>query len=109
MLIAGALVASIYFDANAPPENVRIDAADNACLEHKFTHSADAVARVAHVGRYVRQAHDQDLQVETFTIPMHDVTRAIETDDSRSGVALDVRAASDGTINITKSDLTHRF
>ena len=32
---------------------------------------------IAHVGLYVREARERDIPVKTFTIPMHDVDRAI--------------------------------
>lgn len=92
--------------------NPRIYAAGDVCLEHKFTHMADASARIvlhnallrgrrrlssltvpwctytdpeiAHVGLYVREAREQSIPVETYTILMHDVDRAV-TDGDESG------------------------
>ena len=85
--------------------NPRVFAAGDACLEHKFAHTAEASARIvvhnafsrgrwrlsaltvpwctftdpeiAHVGLSVREARERDIPVKTFTIPMHDVDRAI--------------------------------
>ena len=103
--------------------NPRIYAAGDVCLEHKFTHTADASARIvvqnalflgrqrlsaltipwctytdpeiAHVGLYVRQARAQDIPVKTFTIPMHDVDRAI-ADGEEDGLREDPRQGTDG-------------
>jgi pyruvate/2-oxoglutarate dehydrogenase complex dihydrolipoamide dehydrogenase (E3) component len=89
--------------------NARIYAAGDVCLEHRFTHMADASARlvlhnallrrrrrlsaltipwctytdpeIAHVGLYVREARRQMIPVETFTILMHDVDRAVTDGD----------------------------
>src|SRR5229473_6042603 len=109
--------------------NPRIYAAGDACLEHKFTHTADASARIAvhnalslghrrlsaltipwctytdpeiaHVGLYVREARDQDIDVKTFTVPMHDVDRAI-TDGEESGfVKIHVRERTDRILGAT--------
>jgi pyruvate/2-oxoglutarate dehydrogenase complex dihydrolipoamide dehydrogenase (E3) component len=109
--------------------NPRIYAAGDACLEHKFTHSADAAARIvvqnalfrgrerlsglvipwctytdpeiAHVGLYVRQAHEQDVPVRTFTIPMHDVTRAISDSEEVGFVKIHVREGTDRILGAT--------
>ncbi|MHA6688514.1 mercuric reductase [Mesorhizobium sp. A556] len=89
--------------------NRRIYAAGDVCLDDKFNDTADASARIvvhnalllgrrrlsaltipwctytdpeiAHVGLYVRQARERDIPVKTFTIPMHDVDRAIADDE----------------------------
>lgn len=109
--------------------NRRIYAAGDVGLEHKFTHTAEASARIvvqnalflgrqrvseltipwctytdpaiAHVGLYVRQARERDIPVKTFTIPMHDVDRAI-TDDEETGFAkIHVREGSDRILGAT--------
>lgn len=109
--------------------NSRIYAAGDVCLEHKFTHSADAAARIvvqnalfrgrqrlselvipwctytdpeiAHVGLYVRQARDQDLPVKTFTVPLHDVTRAIADSEETGFVKIHVKEGSDRILGAT--------
>jgi pyruvate/2-oxoglutarate dehydrogenase complex dihydrolipoamide dehydrogenase (E3) component len=109
--------------------NPCIYAAGDACLEHKFTHTADASARIvvqnalflgrkrlsrlvipwctytdpeiAHVGLYVRDAQAQDISVKTFTIPMHDVDRAI-TDSEQEGFAkIHVKEGTDRILGAT--------
>jgi pyruvate/2-oxoglutarate dehydrogenase complex dihydrolipoamide dehydrogenase (E3) component len=109
--------------------NRRIYAAGDACLEHKFTHTADASARIvvqnalflgrqrlsaltipwctytdpaiAHVGIYVRQARAQDIPVKTFTIPMHDVDRAIADGEEAGFVKMHVRERTDRILGAT--------
>ncbi|MEO6983977.1 MAG: mercuric reductase, partial [Paralcaligenes sp.] len=109
--------------------NRRIYAAGDVCLEHKFTHTADASARIAvrnalfpgrqrlstlttpwctytdpaiaHVGLYVRQAHERNIPVKTFTIPMHDVDRAITDSEECGFVKIHVREGSDHILGAT--------
>ena len=92
--------------------NRRIYAAGDVCSRFKFTHAADAMARiviqnalffgrrrasalvipwctytdpeVAHVGSYEAEARDQGRRVETITIPASEVDRAV-VDDERDG------------------------
>jgi pyruvate/2-oxoglutarate dehydrogenase complex dihydrolipoamide dehydrogenase (E3) component len=109
--------------------NPRIYAAGDACLEHKFTHTADASARIAvhnalslghrrlsaltipwctytdpeiaHVGLYVREARDRDIDVKTFTVPMHDVDRAITDGEETGFVKIHVRERTDRILGAT--------
>ena len=109
--------------------NPRIYAAGDACLEHKFTHTADASARIvvrnalflgrerlsaltipwctytdpeiAHVGLYVRQARERDIPVKTFTIPMHDVDRAIADSEETGFVKVHVKERTDRIVGAT--------
>ena len=109
--------------------NPRIYAAGDACLEHKFTHTADASARIvvrnalfpgrerlsaltipwctytdpeiAHVGLYVRQARERDIPVKTFTIPMHDVDRAITDSEETGFVKVHVKERTDRIVGAT--------
>lgn len=109
--------------------NPRIYAAGDVCLDHKFTHTADASARIvvrnalflgrqrmsaltipwctftdpeiAHVGLYVREARERDIPVKTFTIPMHDVDRAIADGEERGFVKIHVKEGSDRILGAT--------
>ncbi len=109
--------------------SARIYAAGDVCLEHKFTHTADASARIvvrnalfhgrqrlsaltipwctytdpeiAHVGLYVRQAHNKDISVKTFTIPMHDVDRAIADGEEAGFVKIHVKEGTDRILGAT--------
>ena len=95
----------IRVDDSLRTSNRHIYAAGDVCLEHRYGHTAVASARmavrnalfrgrdrwsalvipwctftdpeIAHVGLYVRDANRQGIPVKTFTIPMHDVDRAI--------------------------------
>ncbi len=109
--------------------NRRIYAAGDVCLEHKFTHTADASARIvvqnalflgrqrlsaltipwctytdpeiAHVGLYVRQAREREIPVKTFTVPMHDVDRAIADGEEEGFVKIHVRERTDRILGAT--------
>ncbi len=119
----------VHVDDFLRTSNRRIYAAGDVCLEHKFTHTADASARIvvqnalfpgrqrlsaltipwvtytdpaiAHVGLYVRQAREQDIPVKTFTIPMHEVDRAITDDEEVGFVKIHVREGSDRILGAT--------
>jgi pyruvate/2-oxoglutarate dehydrogenase complex dihydrolipoamide dehydrogenase (E3) component len=122
-------VTGIRVDDRLRTSNWRIFAAGDVCLDHQFTHTADASARIAvhnalahgrrrlstltipwctytdpeiaHVGLYVREARDQNIPVRTFTIPMHDVHRAI-TDGEEIGFAkIHVKEGTDRILGAT--------
>jgi pyruvate/2-oxoglutarate dehydrogenase complex dihydrolipoamide dehydrogenase (E3) component len=122
-------VNGIRVDDFLQTTNARIYAAGDACLEHKFTHTADAAARIvvqnalfrgrerlsalvipwctftdpeiAHVGLYVQQAREQDIPVKTFTIPMHDVPRAITDSEEIGFVKIHVKERTDQILGAT--------
>ncbi|MGH8795480.1 MAG: mercuric reductase [Caldimonas sp.] len=109
--------------------NPRIYAAGDICLAHQFTDTADASARivvqnalflgrkrisaltipwctytdpeVAHVGIYVRQARERGIPVKTFTVPMHDVDRAIADGEEHGFVKIHVREGTDRILGAT--------
>jgi pyruvate/2-oxoglutarate dehydrogenase complex dihydrolipoamide dehydrogenase (E3) component len=109
--------------------NVRIYAAGDVCLEHKFTHTADASARIvvqnalflgrkrlsaltipwctytdpeiAHVGLYVREAWEKAIPVKTFTILLHDVDRAVTDGEEEGFVKIHVREGTDRILGAT--------
>ena len=109
--------------------NRRVYAAGDACLAHKFNDTADASARIvvqnalfhgrrrlsaltipwctytdpeiAHVGLYQRQARERDIPVDTFTIPMHDVDRAIADDEEVGFVKITVKERTDRILGAT--------
>jgi pyruvate/2-oxoglutarate dehydrogenase complex dihydrolipoamide dehydrogenase (E3) component len=119
----------IRIDDFLQTSNPRIYAAGDACLDHKFTHTADASARIAvhnalslghrrlsaltipwctytdpeiaHVGLYVREARDQDVPVKTFTIPMHDVHRAICDGEEAGFVKIHIKERTDRILGAT--------
>jgi pyruvate/2-oxoglutarate dehydrogenase complex dihydrolipoamide dehydrogenase (E3) component len=109
--------------------NTRIYAAGDVCLAYKFTHMADATARIvlhnallrgrrklsslvvpwctytdpeiAHVGLYVRDARQQGIPVETFTILMHDVDRAVTDGDEEGFLKIHVQDGTDRILGAT--------
>jgi len=109
--------------------NRRIFAAGDVCLEHKFTDTADASARIvvrnalflgrqrfsaltipwctytdpeiAHVGLYVRQARARGIPIKTFTVPMHDVDRAIADGEEGGFVKIHVHEGTDTILGAT--------
>lgn len=109
--------------------NPRIYAAGDVCLEHQFTNTAEASARivvsnalflgrqrisaltipwctytdpqVAHVGLYVKQARERNIPVKTFTVPMHDVARAVTDSEEYGFVKIHVREGSDHILGAT--------
>ena len=109
--------------------NPRIFAAGDVCLTRRFTNTADASARIvvrnalfmgrqrmsaltapwctytdpeiAHVGLYVKEARQQRIPVKTFTIPMHDVDRAITDGEEDGFVKIHVREGSDKILGAT--------
>lgn len=109
--------------------NPRIYAAGDVCLAHKFTHMADASARIvlhnalmrgrrrlsaltvpwctytdpeiAHVGLYVREAREHGIPVKTFTVLMHDVDRAVTDGDEEGFLKIHVKEGTDEILGAT--------
>jgi pyruvate/2-oxoglutarate dehydrogenase complex dihydrolipoamide dehydrogenase (E3) component len=121
--------AGVRVDDFLRTSNRRIYAAGDVCLEHMYTHTADAAARIvvqnalflgrqrlsaltipwctytdpeiAHVGLFVRQARERNIPVKTFTIPMHDVDRAITDDEETGFVKIHVKERTDRILGAT--------
>jgi pyruvate/2-oxoglutarate dehydrogenase complex dihydrolipoamide dehydrogenase (E3) component len=109
--------------------NPHIYAAGDVCLEDQYGHTAAASARIvvrnallrgrerwsalivpwctftdpeiAHVGLYVREANRQGIPVKTFTIPMHDVDRAIADSEENGFVKIHVKEGTDRILGAT--------
>ena len=103
--------------------------AGDVCLDHQFTHAAEASARVAvqnalflgrkrlsdlvipwctytdpeiaHVGLYVREAREKAIPVKTFTMLMHDVDRAVTDGEEEGFVKIHVRDGTDRILGAT--------
>ena len=56
---------------------------------------------IAHVGIYVRQARERGIPVKTFTVPMHDVDRAIADGEEEGFVKIHVREGTDKILGAT--------
>lgn len=105
-----ANASGVIVDDNLRTANRRVFAAGDVCSPYKFTHAADAMARVAvqnalffgrkkanqlvipwctytapevaHVGLYEDEAKRRGLEVLTVTVPFADVDRAVLDDDA---------------------------
>ena len=119
----------VHVNDHLRTSNRRIYAAGDVCLDSRFTHTAEASARIAvqnalfhgrkkwseltipwctytdpeiaHVGLYVRQAIEQRIPVRTFTVPMNDVDRAITDSEDEGFVKIHVRAGTDKILGAT--------
>ncbi|MBV8452102.1 MAG: mercuric reductase [Deltaproteobacteria bacterium] len=109
--------------------NGRIFAAGDVCSAYKFTHVADAMARIvvrnalfygrervsalimpwctytdpeiAHVGVYEHEAHRRKLAVQTFVQPLREVDRAVLDGEAEGFLKVQVRQGSDQIIGAT--------
>lgn len=124
-----AIDGGIRVDDHLRTSNPRIHAAGDACLQQQYTATAAASARIAvknalfggrerlsaliipwctytdpeiaHVGIYVREANLQGIPVKTFTIPMHEVDRAVTDSETGGFVKIHVRERSDEILGAT--------
>jgi pyruvate/2-oxoglutarate dehydrogenase complex dihydrolipoamide dehydrogenase (E3) component len=109
--------------------NSRIFAAGDICLSYKFTHTADAAARIvvqnalfwgkkkvsgltvpwctytdpeiAHVGMYGKDAEEKGIPVETFVRSFDEVDRAIVDGEEKGLVKVHVRKGTDEILGAT--------
>jgi pyruvate/2-oxoglutarate dehydrogenase complex dihydrolipoamide dehydrogenase (E3) component len=109
--------------------NPRVFAAGDICMPTKFTHAADAAARIviqnalffggkklsaltipwctytdpeiAHVGMYERDAQQRGIEVDTFIRPLSAVHRAIADGDEEGFVKVHVKKGSDKIVGAT--------
>jgi len=119
----------VKVDDRLRTSNRRVYAAGDVCSRFKFTHTADAMARIviqnalffgrakvsdlvipwctytepeiAHVGLYEEQAREQGIEVQTFTIEMSEVDRAILDGEDDGMLKLHVKKGSDKIIGAT--------
>jgi pyruvate/2-oxoglutarate dehydrogenase complex dihydrolipoamide dehydrogenase (E3) component len=109
--------------------NSRIFAAGDVCFPYKFTHTADATARiviqnalfpgrkktsdliipwctytdpeVAHVGMYEAQARKKGIEVDTYLQPFESVDRAIADGEEEGFVKVHVKSGTDQILGAT--------
>ena len=109
--------------------NPNIYAAGDICSEYQYTHVADATARIvvqnalflgrkkfsdliipwctytdpeiAHIGIYVRDARAHGLPIKSYTIPMHQVDRALTDGEEQGFVKIHVRDQTDKILGAT--------
>lgn len=121
--VAYDLESGVRVDDFLRTTNPRIFAAGDVCLQDRYTNTAEASAEiavhnalllgrrrmsaltvpwctytdpeVAHVGLHVRTARERRIPVKTFTIPMHEVDRAIADSEDDGFVKIHVREGTD--------------
>ncbi len=121
--------AGIRVDDFLRTSNRCIYAAGDVCMDYKFTDVADATARIvvrnalfpggqrvsaltipwctytdpeiAHVGLYVRQANERGIPVRSFTVPMHQIDRAMLDGEQTGFVKIHVAQHSDKILGAT--------
>jgi pyruvate/2-oxoglutarate dehydrogenase complex dihydrolipoamide dehydrogenase (E3) component len=109
--------------------NPRIFAAGDVCMAWKFTHAADAAAKIvvqnalffgrkklsaltmpwctytdpeiAHVGMYERDASEKGIPLDTYTIPLHENDRAVADGQEEGFVRIHVRKGTDRIVGAT--------
>ncbi len=109
--------------------NPRIYACGDICSPYQFTHAADFMARIviqnalfkgrakagsliipwatytspeiAHVGLYEKEAKDQGIEVDTFTLELSKVDRAILDGETQGFVRVHVRKGTDQIVGAT--------
>ena len=133
----GLEAAGVAYDARRGVEvddflrttNPRIYAAGDVCLAHKFTHTADATARIAlqnalflgrkrlsrltvpwctytdpeiaHVGMYAKDAEAAGLGVETLVRPLAEVDRALADGEEEGFVKIHLEKGTDRILGAT--------
>jgi pyruvate/2-oxoglutarate dehydrogenase complex dihydrolipoamide dehydrogenase (E3) component len=127
--VAYDVTQGVHVNDRLQTSNRRIFAAGDICSRFKFTHAADAMARVviqnalffgrakanalvipwctytdpevAHVGLYEAEAKARGIDVQTFTEPMAHVDRAVLDGDTDGFVKIHVRTGSDRIVGAT--------
>jgi len=119
----------VAVDDRLRTSNPRIFAAGDICFPHKFTHAADALARIlianalfpgrqkasalvvpwctytdpeiAHVGMYERDAAAKGIPVTTLTVPLSAVDRALLDGEAEGFARVHLRTGSDTILGAT--------
>jgi pyruvate/2-oxoglutarate dehydrogenase complex dihydrolipoamide dehydrogenase (E3) component len=121
--------AGIRVDDFLRTANPRIYAAGDVCLQEQYTDTAAASARIvvhnallrgrlrlsklvipwctytdpeiAHVGMYVRDANRKGIPVKTFTVPMHEIDRAVTDSEEDGFVKIHILDGTDTILGAT--------
>lgn len=121
--------AGVRVDETLRTTNKRVFAAGDICFPYKFTHTADAMARIviqnalffgrartstltipwctftdpeiAHVGLYPRDAEAKGIAIDTFTVELSDVDRAILDGEDQGFLKVHVRKGTDKIVGAT--------
>jgi pyruvate/2-oxoglutarate dehydrogenase complex dihydrolipoamide dehydrogenase (E3) component len=119
----------VQVDDRLRTTNRRVFAAGDVASRYQFTHVADALARiaiqnalfhgrakasdlvvpwctytspeVAHVGLYAEEARERGLDVETVTIPLAELDRALLDDETEGFLRVHLRAGKDRILGAT--------
>ncbi|RJP19545.1 MAG: mercuric reductase [Candidatus Abyssobacteria bacterium SURF_5] len=121
--------SGVVVDDRLRTTNANIYAAGDVCLAHKFTHMADATARIviqnalfwgrkrlsaltvpwctytdpeiAHVGLYEKEAKERNIPVETFVRQFSEVDRAIADGEEEGLAKIHVQKGTDTILGAT--------
>ena len=122
--------AGVGVDDQLRTANPRVFAAGDICSKYQFTHNSDAQARivlqnalfpgprgkasrlvlpwctytspeVAHVGIYERDAKERRIAIETLTVPLHEVDRAVLDGEEDGFLRLHVKKGGDQILGAT--------
>ncbi len=121
--------SGVLVDDNLKTTNAKIFAAGDICMRYKFTHAADAAARIviqnalfwgrkklsavtipwctytdpeiAHVGISQKQAGEQGIEIETFTRDFDDVDRAILDGQTKGLAKIHIKKDTDKILGAT--------
>ncbi len=119
----------IRVDDHLRTTNPQIYAAGDCCMEWKFTHAADAAAKivvrnalffgrdklsslvmpwctytdpeVAHVGLYPREAEERGIEIDTYQVPLEQVNRAVADGEEEGFVKIHTRRGKDEIVGAT--------
>lgn len=119
----------VTVDDRLRTSNPRVYSAGDICFPYKFTHTADALARIlianalfmgrqkssaltvpwctytdpeiAHVGMYARDAEKRGIAVQTLTVPLTDVDRAVLDGESEGFARVHLKKGSDRILGAT--------
>lgn len=121
--------SGVTVNDNLRTSNPNVYAAGDICFPFKFTHTADALARIlianalfmgrqkastltipwctytdpeiAHVGMYEADAKDKGLEVTTLTVPLADIDRAVLDGEADGFARVHLRKGSDKILGAT--------
>jgi pyruvate/2-oxoglutarate dehydrogenase complex dihydrolipoamide dehydrogenase (E3) component len=121
--------AGVHVNDRLQTTNRRVFAAGDVCSRFKFTHAADAMARiviqnalfmgrakasaltipwctytdpeVAHVGLYPRDADERSIAIDTYKVPLSSVDRAILDGETDGFAKIHVRKGTDQIVGAT--------
>jgi pyruvate/2-oxoglutarate dehydrogenase complex dihydrolipoamide dehydrogenase (E3) component/uncharacterized membrane protein YdjX (TVP38/TMEM64 family) len=119
----------IVVDDNLRTTNKRVFAVGDCCMQWQFTHAADAAAKivvqnalffgrkklsaltmpwctytdpeVAHVGIYERDARQQGIEIDTFTVSLERVNRAVTDGETDGFVRVHTKKGTDRILGAT--------